>query len=160
MIKYLRGICGYDRVPLSYVAQPTSDLMPIADADNPSNTYGTYEKEIIKRVPIIEPGHASNETEEDEPFYDTFIGDRGKVWYLIYPLLHVTDAWPHVNISSNNCDSWKSMLDFYDHCWGQTTWITYRSRQIRSLRTLHTQGKWRTITLSSLWLRKSTRTLS
>ena len=39
MIQYLRGIRRCDWVPLRYISRPTSDLMPITEADNPSNTY-------------------------------------------------------------------------------------------------------------------------
>ena len=37
--------------------------MPIAEAENPRNTYATYDEEMVKIVPIIEPGHAANATE-------------------------------------------------------------------------------------------------
>ena len=58
---------------LSYVARPTSDMMPILEADDPSNAYATYDDKMVKRVPIIEPGHTTNSIEEDENFADTFI---------------------------------------------------------------------------------------
>ena len=92
MIQYLCGICGCDGVPLSYIAQPMSDMMTISEADNPSNAYATHDEEIVKRVPTTKPVHAANATEEDEHFSDTFIRDRGKVCDLIYPLLPITDA--------------------------------------------------------------------
>ena len=79
MIQYLRGICVSDGVPLRYVARRASDLTPISEADDPSNTYTSYDEETKKRVPIIDPGHAANTTEEDGPFSDTFIRDIGRV---------------------------------------------------------------------------------
>ena len=60
MIQYLLGIRGCDGVPLSYVARPTSDMMSIVEADYPSNAYATYDEKMVKRLPIIEPGHATN----------------------------------------------------------------------------------------------------
>ena len=63
MIKYLRSILGFDGVHLSDVAWPTNDLMPITEAYDPSNTYATYDEEMVKIVPIVDPGHAANETE-------------------------------------------------------------------------------------------------
>ena len=47
---------------LSSVAQPIYDLISITEADNTSNTYATYDEEMVKRVLIIEPGHAANTT--------------------------------------------------------------------------------------------------
>ena len=118
MIQYLHGIHRCDGVPLSYVSRPTSDLMPIVEAENPINTYATYDNKLVKRVPIIEPGHAANATEEDGPFSDTFIGDRGKVWDLIYAFLHVMDALQHMKGTRRNCDGRKAMLTVYDHFLG------------------------------------------
>ena len=60
MIQYLRGIHRWDRVPLSYVAQPTSDTTPIEEVDNTSNIYSTYDEEMVNRAQIIEPRHAAN----------------------------------------------------------------------------------------------------
>ena len=73
---------------------------------------------MVKIVPIIDPGHASNAIEEDGNFSDTFIRDRGKVWGIPSPLLHVTDSCPHVKSAMKNLYVWKSMLAFYDHFWG------------------------------------------
>ena len=69
-------------------------------------------------MPIIETGCASNTTEEDGPFDDTFIGDIGKIWDLISPLLHVTDAWPHGKSARKNCGGHKAMLLFCGHFGG------------------------------------------
>ena len=44
MIQYICGISGCAEVPLRYVAQPTSDLMPITEVDDTSNSYATYDK--------------------------------------------------------------------------------------------------------------------
>ena len=63
MIQYLRGIHGCYGLPLSYVARSKKDMMPIAEAENPRNTYATYDEEMVKIVTIIEPGHAANATE-------------------------------------------------------------------------------------------------
>ena len=60
MNQYLRGIRGCDGVPLSYVALLPSKLVPIAEEDYPSNTYATYDEEMVKIGPIVESGHASN----------------------------------------------------------------------------------------------------
>ena len=73
---------------------------------------------MVKRVLTIEPVHATNATEKDGPFADTFIGDRGKVWDIIYQLIYVTDAWPPVNVFRKKCDGRKAMLAFYDHFLG------------------------------------------
>ena len=72
----------------------------------------------MKIFPIIEPGHDVNATEEDGTFTDTYIGYRKKVWDPISQLLHVTDAWPNVKITRNNCDGRKAVLAFYDHFLG------------------------------------------
>ena len=63
IIQYLRGIRRCDGVPINYVARPTSDIISIEDACNRSNTYATYDEEMVKRVPIIDPGHAASATE-------------------------------------------------------------------------------------------------
>ena len=42
--------------------QPTIDMMPISEADDPRNAYDTYDEEMVKIVPIIEPVHAANAT--------------------------------------------------------------------------------------------------
>ena len=70
---------------------------------------------MVIRVPIIGPVHAEYATEEDGPFSDTFIGDRGKVWDIIYLLLRVTDAWTHMQISRSNHNGQKAMIALYDH---------------------------------------------
>ena len=49
MIQYMCGMRGWYGVPLIYVARPASDLTPIAEADDPSNTYATYDEETVKR---------------------------------------------------------------------------------------------------------------
>ena len=92
--------------------------MTIAEAYNPSNTYTNYNEEMVKIVPITEPGNAANATEEYGPFSDTFIKDRGNVWDIIPPLLHVTDACTHVNSNMRNHDGWKAIIEFYDHFLG------------------------------------------
>ena len=73
---------------------------------------------MVKIVWIVDPGHASNATEEDMPFADTFIRERGKSWYIISPLLHVTDAWPHVKSPRKNRGGHKAMLLFCGHFGG------------------------------------------
>ena len=70
---------------------------------------------MVKRVPIIDPGHAANSTEDYGNFDDTSIVDIGKVWDLVSPLLNVTYAWSHVKGDMRNCDGHKTMLAFYDH---------------------------------------------
>ena len=92
--------------------------MPIIEAENPSNTYANYDEEMVKIVPIIEPGNAANATESDWNFVNTFIRDREKILDIIYPYLHVTDTWPHVKSARKNRDGRKSMLAFYDHYLG------------------------------------------
>ena len=121
MIQYLHGIRGCDEVPLSYITLSASDLMPIAEADYSSDTYATYDKEMVKGVLIIEPGHAANSTEEDGNVYESFTGDRGKVWDLISPLLYIMDCWPHGKRTQKNHNVWKSMIPFCDHFGVQTT---------------------------------------
>ena len=125
-IQYLHGIRGYDGVPLIYVARPTSDMIPIVESEDPINAYATYDEEMVKMVLIIEPRYSTNATEEDRTFSDTFIGDKGEVWDIIP---YVMDAWRHANISRNNREGRKDMLSLYGHFGGQTTWITYISRQ-------------------------------
>ena len=79
-------------VPLIYVAQPTSDMILIAEVYNPSNAYANYYEEMVKIVRIIEPGHAANATEEDGPLSVTFIVERGKFWDFTSTILHATGA--------------------------------------------------------------------
>ena len=55
-------MCECDGVPLIYVAQSASELTPISEANDPSNTYVTCDEEMLKRAPIIEPGHGANAT--------------------------------------------------------------------------------------------------
>ena len=129
MIQYMCGIRGCDGVPLRYVAQPKSDPMPIVESSDTSNTYATYDEEMVKIVLMIEAGHAANAREEYGCFSDTFIRYRRKFWDIISPLLHVTNAWPHVKSARNNRNGQKATLAFYDHFLGQTTWFTYRIRQ-------------------------------
>ena len=62
MNQYLYGICCYIGVSLRYTVQPTIDMMPISEADDPRNAYDTYDEEMVKIVPIIEPVHAANAT--------------------------------------------------------------------------------------------------
>ena len=50
--------------------------MPIAVAEDTRNNYSTYGDEMIEIVPIIEPGHAANASEEGETFTDNFIRYR------------------------------------------------------------------------------------
>jgi len=89
MVQYLRGMRGESGVPLSYVARPTNKLIPKPSAEDPSTGYSTHDEEMVKRAPIIG-------TKENGPFDDTFMGDNGKVWDLISPLLITMEAWPHV----------------------------------------------------------------
>ena len=62
IIQYLCGMRGCDGVPLKYVALPTISLMPVTETDNPSDTYATYDEEMVKIVSLIESGHATNAT--------------------------------------------------------------------------------------------------
>ena len=73
---------------------------------------------MVKIVPIIDTGHTVNATEEYGTFPDTLIRDRGKVWNIISPILHVTDDWPHVKSARKNLDGCKAMLAFYGHFGG------------------------------------------
>ena len=92
--------------------------MPKPSADDPSTEYSTYDEEMVKRAPIIVAGN-TNGTEQDGPFDDTSVGDRGKVWDLICPLLITTEAWPHVKSARKIRDGRKAMLAFYDHFLGR-----------------------------------------
>ena len=94
-------------------------MIPIAEAQNPSTTYTDYDEERIKRVPIIDPRHAAKATEEDGPFFGTFIENTGNLWDIIYSLLNVRDAWPHVKNARNNHNGWKAMPAFYGRFWGK-----------------------------------------
>ena len=94
--------------------------MSIEEANIEINSYVNYDEEMVKIVLIIGPELATNATEENGQFSDTFIVDRGNIWDIICLLLHVMYAWPHVNIARNNCDGQKAMLAFYDHFRGQT----------------------------------------
>ena len=77
-------------------------MISIAEADNTSNNYATFDEKMVKQVPIIDPGHAAKAVEEDGPFSDTLIIYRGNVWGLISPLLQVMDVWPYVKGSQRN----------------------------------------------------------
>ena len=70
---------------------------------------------MVKIVTIIETGHSANATEEFGPFSDTLIGDIGKFWDFISPLLHFTYAWPHVKSTRKNHDVWKAIIAFCGH---------------------------------------------
>ena len=114
----MSGICGYDGGPISYIARPTIDLVPIADVENPKNAYATYDEEMVKIVPIIDTGHAANTTEEYGYFSDSFIGYIGKSCDIIYPLLYVGNALTHVKSARKNRYGWKDMIALNYHFLG------------------------------------------
>ena len=49
-------------MPISYFSLPGSYLTPITEADIPSNTYTTYDEEMVKGARVIEIGNAANAT--------------------------------------------------------------------------------------------------
>ena len=140
LVQYLRGMRGGNGVPLSYTVRPTDELMPKPSADDPSTEYSTYDEEMVKRAPIIVAGNA-NCTESDGPFDDTFVGDRGKVWDLICPLLITTEAWPHVKSARKNRDGRKAMLAFYDHFLGPNNIDHIQKQAETKLLSLSYQGE-------------------
>lgn len=140
MVQYLRGMRGGSGVPLSYVARPTNELIPKPSDEDPSTGYGTHDEEMVKRAPIIKTG-SMNGTEQDGPFDDTFMGDSGKVWDLISPLLITTEAWPHVKSARKSRNGRKAMLAFHDHFLGPNN-ISHIQKQAESkLLTLTYQGE-------------------
>ena len=56
-----------------------------AEADDPSNNYDNYDEEMVKRYSIIEPGHETGATEEDDPFVDSLTLYRGRYETLSRP---------------------------------------------------------------------------
>ena len=66
--------------------------MSIEEANIEINSYVNYDEEMVKIVLIIVPELATNATEENGQFSDTFIVDIGKVRDIISLLLRVTHA--------------------------------------------------------------------
>ena len=95
----------------------------------------------MKIVLIINSGYASNATEEDGPYSDTCIRDKGKVWDLISPLLHVTDEWPHMKTTRKNCDGKKVMLAFFDHFGGPNNVDHLQKQEEMNLQNLTYKGE-------------------
>ena len=78
LIQYLRGMQGSIRIPLSYAVRESNDLHPKPSVDDPVTAYTDHNEEMVKRAPIIAAGNPLV-TEEDAPFNESFIADRGKV---------------------------------------------------------------------------------
>ena len=129
MIQYLQGIRGCDGVPLRYIARSASETTPISEEKDTSNTYINYDEEMVKLAPIIESGHATNAIEEDGPFIDTVIGDRGKVWDLIDLLLQYMEVWPPMKSTRRNWMFGRIFLPSMTIFWDQIMWITFRINQ-------------------------------
>ena len=74
----LCGMRGGSEVPLSYVVRKSNELHPNTEVDDPVTSYTTTDADMFKRAPIITEGNPLG-TEEDGPFDDSFVADRGKV---------------------------------------------------------------------------------
>ena len=68
MLQYLWGIWGCYGKTLSYDAQLERENVLKAEADDPRNNYDNCDEGMVKRYPIIEPGHETGANEEDGPF--------------------------------------------------------------------------------------------
>ena len=113
LIQYLSGMRGGSNVLLGYVARISNGLHPKTSINDPVSSYKTHDEEMVKREPIILPGNLQG-TEEDGPFEDYFITDRGKVWDLISPIIIKKEAWPHIKCARTSCDSRISIFAFHD----------------------------------------------
>ena len=87
--------------------------------DDPVTAYETHDEEMVKRAPIVVAGNPQG-IEEDSPFDDSFISDRGKLWDLISALIIKREAWPHIKQARTIRDGRKAMLAFHDHFLGPT----------------------------------------
>ena len=82
LIQYLRGMRGGSGVLLSYVVRASNEIHLKPSVDDTITAYTTHYEDMVKRAPIIAAVNHMG-TEEDPPFNDYFVADRGKVWDLI-----------------------------------------------------------------------------
>ena len=73
--------------------------------------------EMVKRAPVITAGNPLG-TEENFPFDNSFVADKGKVWDLISSIMIKTYAWPQIKHARKRCDGKKSMLEYHDPFYG------------------------------------------
>ena len=104
---------GGSGISLSYVTREINKLHPKPSVDNPVTAYTTHNEDMVKRALIIVEGNKLG-AEEDTPFKNSFLTDRGKVWDLIYPLIIRTEVWPHIKLARTSHDGRKAMLEFHD----------------------------------------------
>ena len=108
---------GGSRVPLSYVVRSSNELHPKTSVDDLVTAYATHDEEIVKRATIIATRNNPG-IEEDGPFNNSFVADRGKLWDLISPLIIKTEAWPHIKHARTSRDRRKAILAFNDQFMG------------------------------------------
>ena len=117
LIQYLRGMQGGSGVPFIYVVRESNELHPKPSIDDPVAIYETHDEDMVKRAPILEELNPQG-TEEDAPFDNSFIADRGEIWYFISPLIIKKETWTHIKRTRMSRDGRKAMLAFRDQFLG------------------------------------------
>ena len=87
LMEYLKGCLGVMKIPLAYVIRDEPGIFP-----DPPGGYSTRQQELIARAPIPAVGGASL----TNPFTQTYLDDRSKVWELLSAITRDLECWSYV----------------------------------------------------------------
>jgi len=95
LVEYLKGCLGVTKIPLAYVIRDEPGIFP-----DPPGGHITQLQELIARAPILAVGSDSL----SNPFTQTYLDDRSKVWELLLALTRDLECWSYVMLAQKTRD--------------------------------------------------------
>ena len=109
LVEYLKGCLGVTKIPLAYVIRDEANVFP-----DPPGGYTTRQQELIARAPILAVGNAGL----TNPFTQTYLDDRSKVWELLSAITRDLECWSYVMPAQKTRDGRSAFFNLKLHYLG------------------------------------------
>ena len=110
LVEYLKGCLGVTKIPLAYVIRDEASVF-----SDPPGGYATRQKELIARAPILATVSSVGLT---NPFTQTYLDDRSKVWELLSAITRDLECWSYVMPAQNTRDGRSAFFNLKLHYLG------------------------------------------
>lgn len=95
LMEYPKGCLGVIKISLAYIIRVEATVFP-----NPPGGYATWQQALIARAPILAVGSA----QMANPFIQTYLDDRSKVWELLSAITRDLECWSYIMLAQKTRD--------------------------------------------------------
>jgi len=110
LVEYLKGCLGVTKIPLAYVIRDEASVFP-----DPPGGYATRQQELIARAPILATVGSVGMA---NPFTQTYLDDRSKVWELLSAITRDLECWSYVMPAQKTRDGRNAFFNLKLHYLG------------------------------------------